>query len=68
MVKELCPLCRTEVLHRRLNCQLQGIIETFFKAHPNRKRGDDELMELDKKVGLGVLECGFGIWSIPGIT
>ena len=48
-VKEICPLCRTEVLHKKSNCQLSGIIETFVASHPTHRRPQREIEELDAK-------------------
>eukprot|EP00392_Amoebophrya_sp_AT5.2_P009180 g9208.t1 len=45
--KEVCPICRAAVSHRQLNCPLVGIVDTFLKNHPEKRRQD--LPELDRK-------------------
>ncbi|CAD7949959.1 unnamed protein product [Amoebophrya sp. A120] len=47
--KEQCPICRVEVTHRQLNCPLIGIVDTFLKNHPEKKRTENDLAEQDRK-------------------
>lgn len=42
-----CPICRSPVKGVSRNHTLDGLINGLLKAHPNRKRGTQELQDLD---------------------
>jgi E3 ubiquitin-protein ligase CHFR len=44
-----CPNCRAQVVTILRNHAIDGVVNTFTKAHPSRKRDPAELEELDRK-------------------
>lgn len=44
-----CPNCRADVQAVKKNAQLNSLVEDFLDAHPDKKRSQEEMDEMDQK-------------------
>ena len=44
-----CPMCRAEISEVRRNHDLSNLIDAFLDAHPERRRSDAEIAEMDAR-------------------